>query len=125
VPSDRIVDGVDQGQFFLGQARKSARDGFVIYVGEQIFGVKWRNWKMLTKEFDDGRGTGRIVTYGVPRFINLYEDPQESYPITYRSPQNMWVRYPMSELIVKHAQSLQAEPPVKPGAPDPYVPANR
>ena len=37
----------------------------------------------------------------------------------------MWVRYPMSELIVKHAQSLQAEPPVKPGATDPYVPAKK
>ncbi len=122
VPKDRIVDGVDQGDFLLGKTQKSARDSFVIYVGEEIFGVKWRNWKMLTKEFDDGRGTGKIVKYGVPRFINLYEDPQETYPITYRSPQNMWVRYPMSERIVKHAQSLQAEPPIKPGTPDPHVP---
>ena len=80
---------------------------------------------MLTKEFDDGKGTGMIVSYGVPRFYNLYEDPQESYPITYRSPQNMWVRYPMSELIVKHAESLQPEPPVKPGATDPCVAAKK
>ena len=125
MPSDRIIDGVDQSQFFLAKTQKSAREAFVIYVGEQIFGVKWRNWKMLTKEFDDGKGTGKIVSFGVPRFYNLYEDPQESYPVTYRSPQNMWVRYPMSELIVKHAQSLQAEPPVKPGATDPYVPAKK
>jgi len=125
VPTDRITDGVDQSQFFLGNNKKSAREGFVIYVGEQVFGVKWRNWKMLTKEFDNGLGTGKIVSYGVPRFINLYEDPQESYPITYRSPQNMWVRYPMSELLVKHMQSMQEEPPIKPGTPDPFVPAKK
>lgn len=103
----------------------TAREGLVIYVGEQIFGAKWRNWKMLTEEFADGRGTDNILSYGVPHFINLYEDPQESYPITYRTPQNLWVRYPMSELLVKHAQSLKSEPPIQPGTTDPYLPAER
>lgn len=125
VPADRIIDGVDQSQFLLGQTEKSARESFVVYVGEQIFGVKWRNWKMLTKEFADGKGTDKIVTYGVPRFINLYTDPQENYPITYKSGQQMWVRFPMSEVLVAHAKSLQAEPAVKPGATDPYVPENK
>ena len=125
VPTDRIIDGVDQSQFLMGQTEKSARESFVIYVGDQVFGVKWRNWKMLTKEFDDGRGTGKIVEYGVPRFINLYTDPQENYPITYKSGQQMWVRFPMSEVLVEHAKSLQAEPAVKPGATDPYIPAKK
>lgn len=75
-PDDRIIDVVDQKDFLYGKSEQSARDGFVVYVGEDIFGAKWRNWKMLTKEFDDARGTGRIVEYGVPRFYNLYKDPQ-------------------------------------------------
>ena len=125
LPTDRIIDGVDQSGFLFGDSAKSAREGFVIYVGEEIFGGKWRNWKMLTKEFEGGMGTGKILSYGVPRFINLYEDPAENYPITYRSPQNMWVRFPITTMIAEHVQSLQVEPPVKPGTPDPYEPQSK
>ena len=125
VPTDRIIDGVDQSAFLFGKNEKSAREGFVIYVGEQVFGVKWRNWKLLSKAFDGAKGTDKIVTYGTPRFINLYEDPTESYPITYRYPQNMWVRFPITALLGRHVQSLQEEPPIKPGTPDPYVPPRK
>ena len=43
MPTDRVIDGVDQTAFFEGGSKKSAREGFAIYVGSQIFGVKWRN----------------------------------------------------------------------------------
>jgi arylsulfatase len=94
-------------------------------VGEEIFGVKWRNWKMLSKEFDDGTGTGRIVRYGSPRFYNLYTDPKELYPVTMKTPEHFWVRWPMAQIMSKHLNSLKAEPPIKPGTPDPYVPAKK
>jgi hypothetical protein len=93
--------------------------------GEEIFGVKWRNWKMLTKEFDGARGTGRIVQYGVPYFYNLYNDPKELYPVTMKTPEHFWVRFPMAKIMSGHLQSLQKEPPIKPGTPDPYVPAKK
>jgi arylsulfatase len=125
VPADRIIDGVDQTEFFLGKSNKSARDGFVVYVGEEIFGVKWRNWKMLSKEFDDGTGTGRIVRYGSPRFYNLYTDPKELHPVTMKTPEHFWVRWPMAKIMSEHLKSLKAEPPIKPGTPDPYVPAKK
>ena len=62
VPADRIIDGADQSQFLMGKTEKSARESFVIYVGDKVFGVKWRNWKMLTKAFDNswGRAKSRI-----------------------------------------------------------------
>ena len=50
VPTDRAIDGVDQSGFFLGKQAKSNRDGFVIYVGNEVYGVKWQNWKMMFKE---------------------------------------------------------------------------
>ena len=122
IPDDRIIDGVDHSDFFLGKSEKSNREGFVVYVGKDIFGVKWRHWKMLTKELEGERGTGKIVEYGFPHFYNLYDDPQEAYPWTPGKGGVMWVRWPMAEILKKHAMSLQKETPIKGGTPDPYNP---
>jgi len=122
VPSDRIIDGVDHSDFFLGKSEKSAREGFVVYVGDHIFGAKWRNWKMLTKGLDDSKGNGVIVEYGFPQFFNLYDDPHEDYPWIPERAGAFWVRWPMAEIFKEHGISLQLEPPIKAGTPDPYLP---
>ena len=123
LPDDRVIDGADQSEFFLGKSERSARESFVIYVGEEIFGVKWRNWKMLSKEFEDATGLGGIVEYGIPRFYNLLQDPTESYPVTTRNPgESLWVRWPMGSVLSDHVESFRKEPPIKPGTPDPYQP---
>lgn len=119
VPTDRVIDGLDQSDFFLGRSRESARESFVIYVGEEIFGVKWQNWKMLTREFDDGTGLGAIKNYGVPRFYNLYDDPRELHPWTAERGGQLWVRWPIMAVLTEHLQSLKDEPPILPGTPDP------
>jgi arylsulfatase len=120
VPSDRVIDSVDQSKFFLGKQEKSNRDGFIVYVGNDIFGIKWRNWKTVYKEYD--RGTDELKTYGFPRFVNLYADPKEEYPLTKATAGHFWVRWPMGELLTEHMASLKKEPPINPGTPDPYKP---
>jgi len=50
VPEDRAMDGIDQSEFFLGNQANSNRDGIIVYMGDQIFGVKWGDWKVLFKE---------------------------------------------------------------------------
>ncbi len=60
LPTDRIIDSVDQSDFLMGKKDKSNRDGFVVYVGNDLFGAKWRNWKMMFTRFlqlrpQDGR----------------------------------------------------------------------
>ena len=124
IPDDRIIDGVDHSDFFLGNSEKSNRDGFVVYVGQYIFGVKWRNWKMLTKELEGARGTGKIVEYGFPHFYNLYDDPKEAYPWTPDKGGVLWVRWPMAEILKEHGLSLKNEVPITAGTPDPYEPKN-
>ena len=120
VPSDRVIDSVDQSKFFLGKQEKSNRDGFIVYVGNDIFGIKWRNWKMMFKEYDSG--TDEMKTYGFPRFVNLYADPKEEYPWTKAAGGHFWVRWPMGELLTEHMASLKKEAPIKAGTPDPYKP---
>jgi arylsulfatase len=125
VPKDRIIDGVDQLDFFAGKQEKSNRDGIMVYVGNELFGVKWRNWKMMAQHLDDGKGTGVRIRYDFPRFYNLYNDPKEMYPVTKAAAGHFWVRWPMSEIIKEHLGSLAKEPPIKPGTPDPYDPKSK
>ena len=125
IPQDRVIDSLDQSDFFLGRSTKSQREGIVVYVGNDVHGVKWRNWKMLFKSLEHGRGTDNFVTHGFPQIFNLYEDPKEEYPFTKDSAGKLWVRWPMGEILKAHAQSFQKDPAVKAGTPDPYVPPSK
>ena len=97
----------------------------MVYVGNDVFGIKWRNWKMMFKELEGGKGTGAKITHDFPRFYNLYDDPKEEYPLTKATAGHFWVRWPAGALLKAHAQSLDEEPPVRAGTPDPYVPPRR
>ena len=70
MPTDRVIDGVDQSAFWFGKQERSNRDSVVIYVGNEIYGVKWQNWKMMFKEL--ATGTGPIEQWSIPRIFNLY-----------------------------------------------------
>jgi arylsulfatase A-like enzyme len=115
MPADVLIDGVDQSNFFFGKEERSKRDGFVIYVGDQIFGVKWQNWKMMFKEL--ATGTGPLEEWSVPRIFNLYLDPREEHALSYEG-QYLWVRWPAGRILAEHLASLKKHPPIPPGAPD-------
>jgi arylsulfatase len=119
VPQNRIIDGVDQTEFFLGKKGASNRESIVVYVGSDIYGVKWRNWKMMFKEVE--RGTGPVEQFSAPKFFDLQVDPKEEFPLD-RWEENAWVRWPAGQVLIEHAASLKNEPPIRPGTPDPYVP---
>ena len=120
VPSDRVIDSVDQTDFFKGMKEQSSRESVVVYVGKALYGVKWRDWKMMVKEIST-ISADPVRNYGVPLFYNLLLDPKEEYPVL-NAPPNFWVRYPAGQVLVDHAKSLALEPPIPPGTPDPYVP---
>jgi arylsulfatase len=120
IPDDRVMDSVDQLDFLLGETETSNRESVVIYVGKELYGVKWRDWKMMVKEIDT-ISADPVRNYGVPLFYNLLLDPKEEYPVL-NAPPNFWVRYPAGQVLVDHAVSFQDEPPIPPGTPDPYEP---
>lgn len=117
VPSDRVVDGIDMSNFFTGKQSTSGRDGFIVYMGKDIFGVKWKNWKLHFNE-QDAWNTQK-VSYTMPRVYNLYTDPQERnnvlFPYT-------WVPKAALNQLTEHVMSLQANPPIPTGQKDPYEP---
>jgi arylsulfatase len=117
VPTDRAIDGVDQTDFFLGKQKKSNREGVIVYMGNDIFGVKWRNWKINMLELDTVYSETRKP--GMPRVYNLLADPQENVNVLFP---NTWVTKAGLVQLSEHAASLKKFPPIKTGALDPYTP---
>ncbi len=112
LPKDRIIDGVDQSEFFFGESEKSARESVVIYIGNELFGAKWRNWKILLKEIDESSYTINNMAY--PTFYNLLVDPKEEVPeLNYLN--DTWVDFPLFQVIEDHEASIEADA----GAPGP------
>jgi len=112
IPKDRIIDGVDQSNFLMGKSEKSARESLVIYIGNELFGVKWHNWKLLIKEMDeDGYG---IKNMAYPTVYNLLVDPKEEVPeLNYLN--DTWVDFPLYQVMEDHELSIEEDP----GTPDP------
>jgi arylsulfatase len=112
IPDDRIIDGVDQTDFLMGKTPKSARETVIIYIGNELFGLKWRNWKLLLKELDRESYAVRNLAY--PTIYNLIVDPKEEVPeLNYLN--DTWVDFPLYQVLEDHQASIARDP----GAPDP------
>jgi hypothetical protein len=46
-PTDRVIDGVNQLEWLTGDADASQREGYIYWMGPQMYGVKWRNFKLV------------------------------------------------------------------------------
>ena len=62
----------------------------------------------------------------MPRLYNLLTDPKELYDLWDKGGRdgedNLWVMKPISKLVAEHRRSLDEEPPIPLGTPDPYIP---
>ena len=118
VPDDRIIDGIEMSDFFFGKTEESGREGVIVYMGNDVYGVKWRNWKMNFKELDTI--FGEVREYGLPKVYNLYKDPGERENVLFP---HTWVPKAATPQLIQHVMSLRQEPPIKPGTKDPYMPS--
>ena len=118
VPADRPIDGVNQLPFLTGKTAKSAREGFVYFIKNELRAAKWRDWKMhFVWEVEPNAGANHLET---PYLFNLVQDPKEESDV---SSTQGWVRGPIRKMIDSFQKSLKAAPPIPPGAPDAFVPA--
>ena len=86
-------------------------------MGNDVFGVKWREWKIACKEQDAWNSV--LSTYTMPRVYNLMNDPQERDNVLFP---NTWVLKAALPQLEEHVLSLKQNPPIPPGQPDPYKP---
>ncbi|UCC32135.1 MAG: arylsulfatase [Phycisphaerales bacterium] len=122
VPKDRLIDGVDQVDFLLGKQKESAREGFPIFNGDDLFAYKWRNWKVHFIALDSM--FGKPAKLNMPHVHNLLEDPKELYPVDKVDVSASWVFPVIAKQVVEFRKSLVIEPPIRLGTPDPYEPPN-
>ena len=120
VPEDRVIDGMDMSDFFFGNTEKSGREAIIVYMGNDVFGVKWKNWKLHFKE--QATWNSVLETYTMPRLYNLYNDPQEKDNVLFP---HTWVPKAALNHLTEHVVSLKQYPPIKMGEEDPYTPPGK
>ena len=118
-PSDRIIDGIDQRDFF-GGGETSSREGSLVWLNEELHAVKWSQFKISFKRqqhFHDPE-----IPLGFARIINLLEDPKEREPVN-QTFVRWWVMQHARRLMREFEESTEKEGLIPAGAPLDFVPA--
>ena len=119
-PSDRVIDGVDQLEWLTGHRQRSARDGYIYWMGPEIYGVKWRDFKLVlvAQRYETEAGL-RLAT---PHLINLITDPQEREPFPLPH-LHTWTATHFNRILGEFQASLKHEPLTPATAPLDHVPS--
>lgn len=120
IPADRVVDGVDQLAWLRGDQQSSLREGYIFWMGPEIYGVKWRNFKLALVQ--QKYSTDPVGKLSSPRIINLITDPQEREPLDLPH-LHSWTATHFNRLLGEYQASVKREAPVPAGAPLDYRPA--
>lgn len=119
MPKDRVIDGVDQRTFLEGKQKNSNRDGFLYWMNDTLYGVKWHQFKMVMVE--QKTLTDPALHLATPHIINLDTDPQERKPYDYPYV-HTWALAHTGKLLAEFQESMKREAPIPVGAPLGYVP---
>jgi arylsulfatase len=114
-----VIDGVDQLAWLCAETDASARDGYIYWMGTEMYGVKWQNFKLvLIAQKYSTDIAGRLAS---PRVINLITDPheRESLDLPYL---HSWTVAHFNRIISDFRQSVAREPLVPTSAPLDFVP---
>ena len=115
-PTDRLIDGVDQLDFFLGRAALEPRGLRLLDQG--------RDPRRQVAPLEDAPDLGGRAEHGPdPAPVAPHLQPAPGPQGGIRRPRHSWARGPLHKLIDDFLASLRRHPPIPPGAPDDYVPA--
>jgi arylsulfatase A-like enzyme len=119
VPADRVIDGRDQREFLEGRAAHSAREGFLFFNGSVLYGVKWRDYKLVLME--QRYLDSPALKLATPHIVNLLTDPKERE--SFHEPWlHTWTLHHFARVVLQFAASVAREPLVPLGAPLDFVP---
>ena len=90
VPTDRVIDGIDQAAFITGQQEKSNRIKFPMYFDALHVGWRYKNFKVLTHKIE--HGLAPIQQLAIPHGMNLTVNPDEDLPMQYEDAHS-WLLY--------------------------------
>jgi arylsulfatase len=119
VPDDRVIDGKDQSPFLYGQQEDSNREGFLYWNGPKLYGVKWRNFKLVLVQQKYFTDPALPLTF--PHIINLITDPKEREPFNAEH-LHTWTLAHFGRLIKEFQASVAREPLIPNTAPVDFIP---
>lgn len=114
VPTDRPIDGVDQSRFLLGAQEKSDREHILFYVGDDLFAVKWRTFKIHLKTAESLWDP--VQTNIFPTVYDIRNDPGEANELMRLGLFSYsWVYGAMGQVLGEKMSSMQEYPNIQPG----------
>jgi arylsulfatase len=105
VPADRPIDGVDQLDFLTGRQETSNREHVLLFLGQRLMAIKWRNFKIHLEGLD--RVDGVFEDWSFPRGFNLAADPKERWNILW---QNTWIGERVGPFVAAYQASVKKYP---------------
>ena len=114
IPTDRPIDGIDQSALLLGSQENSNREHILYYIGNDLFAVKWRSFKIHLKTVESFWGP--VQTHLFPPVYDVTNDPGEDNDLmkiglfSYS-----WVYGPMGKILMKKTASMKEYPNIQPG----------
>ncbi|MCB0965684.1 MAG: sulfatase-like hydrolase/transferase [Ilumatobacter sp.] len=119
LPTDRVLDGVDQSRFLAGDQEHSEREHFMMFFDELLVGMRYRNFKVLTHIVENGYAP--IQKVATPHIYNLTVNPDENTPYNFGEVHS-WVLYKVFMPRVAEFQASLQRDAVPKGAPLDYDP---
>lgn len=86
IPTDRLIDGVDQTELLLGKSEQGARDNYVYFSQGELHGVRFNNWKLLKADrkrhygYVKDKGSGMIELYDLGADLGETTNVADQYP---------------------------------------------
>lgn len=118
-PRDRLIDGLDQGPFLLGEQTTSNREACMVWLNEELHAIKWKDFKINFKRqqhFHDPE-----LPLGFARITHLMEDPKEREPVNQRYVR-WWVMQHAHRVVREFNKSTEREQLIPNGSPIDFVP---
>jgi hypothetical protein len=101
----------------MGRQEKSNREHILLFLGQKLMAIKWRNYKIHLEGLD--RMDGVIEDWSFPRAFNLASDPKERWNIIW---QNSWLADEIGPLIAVYQASVKKYPNLAGGQPNDQPP---
>jgi len=116
LPDDRPIDGLDMTDLMLNKVTTSPRESVLLFSGEDLRAIKWRQFKIYFQGEHVGVMDQQIDSLWAPQIYNTMVDPKEMNNI---GTTNLWALYPAFHAMMPFVYSIQQEGIIEPGGTEP------
>jgi arylsulfatase len=118
MPDDRAIDGINILPFLEKKRATSGREAVLMFTGNSVRAVKWKDWKFHYAYQPEPR----VTEPPLMRLFNLRSDPKEESDVKDANP---WALELFDKLIADFNATTAQYPNIPANTRDPYTPPKR